>query len=81
MATKLDKCATRLNDQFTDKMKAAFLSKFGRELDTTFNIFSMRLVSAPADGEPFTPEQKAWVEAFDTGYSEAMGLVREMANA
>ena len=81
MATKLDKCATALNDRFTDKLKAAFLAKFARELDMNFNIFSMQLISQPADGEPFTPEQKAWVEAFDDGYSEAMALVRGMANA
>lgn len=80
-ATKLDKCARQVNDQFPEKLKAAFKGKFGRELETNYNIFAMALISQPADGQPFTPEQKAWTDAFDAGYCEAMVIVREMASA
>lgn len=79
MATKLEKCARTLNDEFPDQMMAAFKEKFGRDLETSFNIFSMQLVSQPADGEPFTPEQKHWVTAFDSGYSAAMEIARRLA--
>lgn len=79
MATKLEKCALRVNDQFSEKLKAAFKAKFNRELETSYNIFAMALISQPADGRPFTKEQKAWAEAFDAGYSEAMTIVREMS--
>jgi hypothetical protein len=79
MATKLEKCATRVNNEFTDKLKAGFAAKFNRELASSYNIFAMRLVSEPADGEPFTQEQKDWVEAFDAGYCEAMQIVRTAA--
>ncbi len=79
MATKLEKCALRVNDSFTEKLKGAFAAKFNRQLETSYNIFAMRLISEPADGEPFTQEQKDFVEAFDGGYTEAMLIVREMA--
>lgn len=79
MATKLEKCARRVNDEFTDKLKAAFVAKFNRELETNYNIFAMQLISQPADGEPFTQEQKDWVDAFDAGYVEAMSIVRDAA--
>lgn len=80
MATKLEKCATRVNDAFAERLKAAFAEKFKRELDTHFNIFAMALISQPADGEPFTQEQKDWVAAFDAGYSDAMQIVCDMAS-
>lgn len=79
MATKLEKCALRVNDEFSAKLRTAFAAKFDRELDTSYNIFAMALISQPADGEPFTQEQKDWVDTFDAGYSEAMGIVRAMA--
>lgn len=80
MATKLEKCALRVNDEFTTLLKAAFLAKFKRELDTNYNIISMNLVSQAADGKPFTQEQKKFLQAYDDGYSAALGLVRQMAN-
>lgn len=79
MATKLEKCALAVNDQFSDKLKAAFKAKFDRELEIRFNIFAMVHISKPADGEPYTPEQKAWVDAFDAGYGEALDIVRALA--
>jgi hypothetical protein len=79
MATKLEKCAMRVNDAFAERLKAAFAEKFNRGLETSFNIFAMALISQPADGAPFTQAQKDWVDAFDAGYSDAMQVVRDMA--
>ncbi|MBA3773853.1 MAG: hypothetical protein H0X13_15585 [Ramlibacter sp.] len=80
MTTKLEKCAFRLNDDFSAALGAAFKEKFSRELETNFNIFSMTLISEPADGEPFTPEQKEWVGAYSDGYEQALEAVCAMAN-
>ena len=79
MTTKLEKCALRLNDEFSTALKNAFREKFNRELETNYNIFAMALISQPVDGEPFTQEQKDWVEFFDAGYSAAMSIVRDMS--
>jgi uncharacterized protein (DUF1697 family) len=79
MATKLEKCAKSVNDAFAERLETAFAKKFKRKVETRFNIFSMALVSQPADGKPFTQEQKDWVAAFDAGYSDAMQVVRDMA--
>lgn len=79
MATKLEKCATRVNDEFSTHLKAEFAKKFGRELSTNYNILAMALISKPADGKPFTKKQKDWVETFDSGYSAAMGVVSGMS--
>ncbi|AYD44787.1 hypothetical protein [Yersinia rochesterensis] len=77
MATKIEKLHRKLNDSFSDKLNAAFLDKFSRELTTSFNILSMRLVSFPSDGMDFTPEQLNWVCAYSDGYSAAKNQVWE----
>lgn len=80
MPKLLDRCARRINDSFPDMLKAAFLEKFGRELSVDYNIVAMQLVSKPADGEPYTPEQQAWASAFDAGYWAAQGIVLAASN-
>lgn len=77
MATIIEKCHRKLNDSFADKLNAAFLAKFSRELTTSFNIFSMRLVSFPTDEMDFTPEQLLWVNAYSDGYQAAKNQVWE----
>jgi hypothetical protein len=79
MATKLEICARRVNDEFSHNLAAKFSERFSRDLETRFDIFSMQLVSAPMDGEPFTPEQHAWVTAWSDGYGEALDVVRRLA--
>lgn len=80
MTTKLDKCASRLNDEFPDLLQSAFEAKFGRPIEISFNMISMDLVSRPSDGSDFTPEEMAWIAAYDLGYGEALSLVRLIAN-
>lgn len=81
MTTKLDRCASRLNDEFPDLLQSAFEQKFGRAIETSFDLLgSMRLVSSPVDGVAFTHEESAWIAAYDLGYGEALSLVRLIAN-
>ena len=77
MATKLEKMARELNGRFTDELDAAFQVKFGVTLETTWNIFSMQLVSLREDGEDMTPEQHAFVTGYSQGYGKALEMVRE----
>lgn len=79
MATKLEKCAQHINNSFSAELGSQFKAKFGRELETSFNLFVMQLVSRPSDGEPFTVEQKAWVEAWGEGYGIALDIVRALS--
>lgn len=70
------KTRKRINDGFAGALQAAFAEKFNRTLGTSYNLFAMAHVSAPADGEPFTPEQKEFCIAFEAGYLAAMGRVK-----
>lgn len=78
MTRKLEKCALRVNDGFSDRLSAAFKKQFDRELEVRFNFVSMQLVSAPTDGQPYTPDQHQWVAAFSDGYAAALEIVRDM---
>lgn len=75
--TKIEKCHRKINDAFSNKLSEDFREKFQREIETRFSIFSMSLVSTPTDGEEFTPEQHAWVDAYSAGYLAAMNQVWE----
>lgn len=63
-----------INDQFPERLCAEFFKRFRRKLTTEWNIISMQLVSRPANGKPFTPQQRAWVESFEAGYLSAMDV-------
>ena len=76
MATKLQKMADKLNEDFRTKIVEAMKEKFGIEVENEFSIFDMRLHTTRVDGEDFTAEQHAYLEAFSTGFGEAMNLVR-----
>jgi hypothetical protein len=78
-ATKLEKMGDQLNDQFPKVIKDSFFEKWQLSLEMGFNIFSMRCESRRMDGENFTPEQFAWIEAFSEGYTQAMLKVRQAA--
>lgn len=61
-----------VNEGFTEALQAAFKEKFGHELESSYNIFAMAMVSAPAHGEGFKPEEKEFCVAFEAGYVAAM---------
>ena len=74
--SKIDKLRSRLNEEFRDRLPAAFKEKFDRDLETEFNFMQMALVSRPADGKRFTKQQHDWVSAYSDGYAEAMSQVK-----
>jgi len=74
---KLQQMARTLNDEFRNHLAAAMAEKFdGLEVQTTYAFLADRLVTTRVDGEDFTPEQMAWMEAWSEGYGKALGLVR-----
>lgn len=75
--TKLEKCRRRVNDAFRENLHAAFKKKFDLELETTFNLGAMSLVSYLPDGAPFTPEQHDFIAAYSGGYGAAMTQIHE----
>jgi hypothetical protein len=78
---KLQEMASTLNEEFRDHLADAMREKFdGLEVETTANIFAMRLVTRRVDGEDFTPEQIAWLEAWSEGYGKALDRVRDEDN-
>lgn len=76
---KLDAMAQTLNDEFKAHLAEAVRVKFGLEVETTFNIFSLAMVTRRADGADFTPEGLAFVGAYSDGYGKALELVRAHA--
>lgn len=74
---KLEAMASTLNDDFRDHLAEAMAEKFnGLEVETHVNIWQMCLVTTRVDGEDFTPEQYAWMQAWSDGYGKALSLVR-----
>jgi len=69
---KNEKIANDLNEQFSNKLDAALQNEFGRNLETFFDIISMRKVSRPEDGKKFTKIQHAFTKGYSEGYAEAM---------
>jgi hypothetical protein len=55
---------------FFRRMGERFQIKFGAAIETVWSIFDMRYSSARADGEPFTPEQAAWISGFEDGWAD-----------
>jgi len=75
MATKAERLNRQVNDEFREQLAAKFAERFdGIEVESQFNILSMRLVTERKDGEAFTPEQAAWIAAFEAGYSAAWSV-------
>lgn len=69
--------AKKLRAKFSETLDAKFKEKFRRNLVTSYNLFAMRLVSTPKNGNPLTIKQKAWIEGFSEGFYEAMNLVHD----
>lgn len=70
-----DEIRKRVNDAYSDQFGRAFLNRFGVTLTTTFNLFTMSLVSSRDDGGELTEEMKAWSEAFSAGYYASMSQI------
>ncbi len=64
-------CSQALNDSFSDDLAAAFLQKFGVEIETMADLFSSGKVSLRKDGSEFSQEQMDFIAAFELGYLKA----------
>lgn len=71
MKNKIEKARTAMREDLPMLLDAAFEAKFGRKVETGYNIVSMSLVTRPADEKKLTPKQYAWIEAFADGYGKA----------
>lgn len=77
MSTKLEKMASQLNENYRMILPEKFTEKFGLTISTTFNIFTMSLISTRDDGQDFSPEQAEFIMSFESGYLAAMNQVHE----
>lgn len=77
MSTKLEKMAAELNEKYRDEFKAAFLAKFGVEVNFEFSIFTFQITSRRVDGVDFTVEQYAFAQGYSDGFGRAIQLVSQ----
>lgn len=68
------------NEHFRTAMPAFAKRKLGIDIETTFNIWSMNLVSHKIDGTDFTKKQLAQMNAFEEGYLEAWQMAQDVAD-
>ena len=73
--TKLDKMRKELEAQYSNVLHAAFFEKYGARITTSFNIFSMNLISVREDGVDFTADQLAFIHGWSEGYLKAVNTV------
>lgn len=57
-------------DDFYRRMAERFQIKFEAKIETHYNIFLCCVISERSDGEPFTPEQAAWISGYEDGYQD-----------
>lgn len=77
---QLDACRKRISNAFNSNFDAAFKEQFGVEIETGYNIVSMRLISIRKDSKKLTKEQALWCAGYSDGYAEAMKQVTKPTN-
>jgi hypothetical protein len=75
----VEKLHNRLNENFRVLVNEAVKEKFGIEIETNFNIFTMDLMTTRVDEEDFTQEQIDFLKAYEAGYLAAMNQVNNNA--
>ena len=73
--TKLERAARDAKGAFGHQMRQAFQRKFGREIESEYNIIAMAMVTRPKDGKKFTKEQHSWMEAYEEGFYKSLELM------
>lgn len=73
--SKLNNMRRELENEFQRALHAAFTAKFGMEIKTEFNLFSMQTISTRVDGQDFTPDEHAYIQGWSEGYGKAVNLV------
>lgn len=76
--TKIEKCNRRVNENFRANLHSAFKAKFNLQLETTFSLGTMALVSYLPDDAQITPEQRDFIAAYSDGYCAAMLQISEL---
>jgi hypothetical protein len=76
MATKLQKMAVKLNEDFRTKIVEVMKEKFDIEVENNFNLWHMRLHTTRVDGIAFTPEQFQYLKGYSDGFGDAMDIVK-----
>lgn len=77
--SKLEKMASKLNNDFRSICDTSMLKRFGVVTKTEFNIFDMQLRTSREDGKTFTSDQSQFLSGFSEGYAEAMNAVKRAA--
>ena len=75
--TKIEKLAKKLNEDFRDILAAEFAEEFDVELESWWNIVKNRMISSRKDGKAFTRKQLDYIQAFESGFTRAMTIVRQ----
>lgn len=74
--TKVEKLADQINERFRSYLDSDFFKEFSVELETTWSIIDMALVSNRKDRKPLTKTQHKWIKTWAAGYEKAMRQVR-----
>jgi hypothetical protein len=64
-----------VNDSFSNVLPKEFEKRFDIKVKTFFNILLMTYQTDREDDLDFTLEQQQWVNAFESGYYEALKLI------
>jgi hypothetical protein len=75
--TKLEKMARDLNDDYPECFDQAFYDEFNVQVETSFSLMSMGLVTNRVDGHAFTKQQASWSKAYSDGYFAGVQKVRD----
>ena len=67
----------KLNEDFRDELPKAVKDKYGVEVETYYNLFSMTLVTRTTNCSDLTPKQRIFIDAYSAGYNKAMNIVGE----
>lgn len=77
MATKLEKMAAALNENYRDSFDGKFYEQFNIKVTTEYNIFSMELITTRDDKKIMNKDHALWAKAYSDGYHDAMEMVHD----
>lgn len=65
-------------EQFTKKLKIAFVDKYNRAINCNYSIIHTCYVSTPVDEQPFTQEQIDFIAGFEAAWLELLDIVEKV---
>lgn len=60
-----------LNDKFREDLKGVVQEEFGIEVESSWNIIAMRLITTRVDGRKFTKAQYDFMDTWEKGFLAA----------